>query len=1081
MPGPADKASKDEAERWGGRTAVIDLWRRFVSSLAGCGLLLALALPPLLVTPAPARADDLSACLKAMSGYDEAKLAFDAANPNALRCTAQAASGDIVMAAVIAAMTAIMASGAYDSESSCEKVVNTVIASVVVDVFKEIEGSVDLAGLFGQDFVNALNTDFSTAGVAALHQALAPLFDYIDCGCAVSGTVAQVAQDIKQAAEGYASCGSILVGAVKEAGKIVGDAAKGVGSFFELVGEGTACIATFGLWCLGSSNDREPAQNLQCIDVYNNYEGDTHGGRIWCGPGAQCATVPSQNGDSWNGCAPCTDVPFSKANGTNQNGCGCQANFKASLNEHGGLASCSCNSPFVLTSVGAAVQCLCPQGSYQNQGACSACMPGHISSPDRSQCLSCAADQRVSSDGGSCQQCPAGQGSIYDNGKFDGQCHDLSCPAGQHRDVVKASFSVPSGFSACQCDAGTVMQNGKCVTKAVCEAGQHYDSATNTCPSYCPTGQVYEFKASGDVTGPGYSRCVACAGSNMVTVNNQCVQCQDYERAGPNNTCNAVCAPGLVYTPASRAGASDGNDGRRIGSAGLPPLAETGGQSIAMTAAYSCQSCPSGSVGFDNTCHTCAPGTKPGAGSTCVSMCGDDQGFDADSNQCVSCKPGDRVNKISTLQVDPKGTALKTTFNICAADPNGRPSCRENEYVVNDTCVACPAGQKADLASNSCQAACGSGQVYAQINVPAGSGGFHPSLDNPGGQSKPATFFACTTCANPTDVIVNNQCVQPKTGKTAKLRPVRAGDYGLTATQAAGATVTAAGLGVLLGGRLQQQRPQAAQPAASNDPLRRPYRFPFDTAATDTGTGRLAISYPPGHEPGRTREPSRIRGGNGGSSGSLGAQPDQGSGPATGTRQPTPTITGRRPNSGSSYSGHTLGAEPDGSNTPPSSTGAYRRGGGRNGYTGVTLGAQPGGSSNGGAVKLTPAQQDKLHAHGGANQPSNQPQSRLQRQPSLQPTRPTLAPRNGLSPSGGPVPATMAPRTAAPATLQSPRSAPTLAPAAARPTLAPSATRPTLAPSDTRMRPSLQTPRFPPLNSGSTPGPGGGAPWNQLR
>ena len=1022
-----------------------------ISVISGCAVLLATMLPLMTAAPRTAKADSgLSACFEALSSEDLVKAGLVAANPQFLQCTSQAAGGDVVMIAVIAAMTGIMAAGAFDSQASCEKVVDSVIASVMIDVFKGLESAIDLSSLFGSDFVNSLNGDLASTGIQALRTALAPIFSYIDCGCAVAGTIAEEAHLLKQYLQSVAGCAGFLLDVGKEAVKVVGDIAKGVGSFFKQAGELAACVATFGLWCPGSGGAERDPYDMACTNGTGNL--------FTCGAGQQCATVDKAHsmvvtgaidGDTWNGCASCAGIPFAEAN--SRVGCSCQRNFSAQSDGHYGLAGCSCSGQFELASIGGQTACVCSQSGAVDNGAggCKVCTGNSAPNFFKTGCSQCNRFERASDDHSTCQSCGAGMGMGE-----DGQCISLACPSGQHHAI---SFNWYNFKNSCSCDTdGEIAYNGVCAKPVSCGPGQMHDATTNTCKNNCPDGQIYDagYHCSGEFCDPSKNiapSCTVCTGPNAYVSNNTCqtVTCAGYQAVNDNHTCSNICPPNMVHASNAAAifgmeggaksggdaGKSGGQGGGQGGLSGLGLAIESGGAGsfnerggAGPVAAYnSCSVCAGkDDVVFQNKCMSCPAGTKRGEGNSCVSVCSDPQAYDEASNSCVTCKPGTVATTV-TATTGGSGESQSKTYSFCAADPNGVPSCKANEFIINDVCTACAPGQKASADGGSCEAACGPGQVFVEVGF---GGGAIPGPINPySGQVTPegnlprGSVFLCQGCGNPSDTVVNNQCVS---AQTRRPRVTKAGDptgwkavdlspYGLTATQKTFVTIVPAG--VAIGARLlgSGQAGTGATVPANNDPLRRRPMFPFgnETFTTDGGgprTGRESAGYTtetPGARPdggsakqgmgvsdpagggtagrGRTARQPSDTGAYG--SGTLGAKPDEppaGAGPAR-TRQPG--------NQGGPYSSSTLGAEPDGGSGqqgPGGKSGkTYKlspgdqdkllgsgkgrtNGGGSSGYSSSTLGAEPdGGSTQHGAggksgktYKLSPGDQDKLLGSG---------------------------------------------------------------------------------------------------------------------
>jgi hypothetical protein len=218
------------------------MWKR----IRALGLASAAAfLTAALITAAPVQAG-ITDCIDALAPADDfAKAAKTAAE--AAQCVGQAAGGDAVMAATIAAMTAAYAGGAFSDTEQCMGMIDGVIGKMLAAAI--LQGpAADILQLSDdtkkqlQDFADGVGTKSFTDLVNS-NQALQVLFLYINCGCQVAGapgTYDQLLNDYAKHVEGCA-------GIVADAAAFVADV---IESGIDAVGEGIKKVVEFTEKCL---------------------------------------------------------------------------------------------------------------------------------------------------------------------------------------------------------------------------------------------------------------------------------------------------------------------------------------------------------------------------------------------------------------------------------------------------------------------------------------------------------------------------------------------------------------------------------------------------------------------------------------------------------------------------------------------------------------------------------------------------------------------------------------------------------------------------------------------------------------
>jgi hypothetical protein len=218
------------------------MWKR----IRALGLVSAVFVTAALLTAAPVQAGDITQCIEALAPADEFAKAAKAA-AEAAQCVGQAAGGDAVMAATIAAMTAAYAGGAFSDTAQCMGMIDGVIGKMLAaailqtpaaDVLQLDDGTKKQL----QDFADGVGTKSFTELVNSI-PALQVLFL---CGCQVAGAPGTYDKLLNDYAKNVEGCAGI----VADAATFVADA---IESGVDAVGEGIKKVVEFAEKCFDGS------------------------------------------------------------------------------------------------------------------------------------------------------------------------------------------------------------------------------------------------------------------------------------------------------------------------------------------------------------------------------------------------------------------------------------------------------------------------------------------------------------------------------------------------------------------------------------------------------------------------------------------------------------------------------------------------------------------------------------------------------------------------------------------------------------------------------------------------------------
>ncbi|KAL4476413.1 hypothetical protein ABPG74_010146 [Tetrahymena malaccensis] len=269
-------------------------------------------------------------------------------------------------------------------------------------------------------------------------------------------------------------------------------------------------------------------------------------------------------------------------------------------------------------------QCLssCPSGTYSNQSN-NQCLPCYSScstcnGPNANNCLSCSGSLFLDSTTNMCNsQCPD---SFYAN-KQNNQCSKCN--------------------STCaSCNGGTI---NDCLT---CNPPLFYQASTQSCISYCPSGQFLFQNKCLSKCPDGYYQ--SSADNSCVQCNKSCSTCSSISQCSScitpfiffNNQCLSQCPQGYYFSLISNQ---------------------------CKSCSKSCQSC---SGPEESQCITCVPGTYL-QGTTCLSTC--QEGYYQDNTLCSKCS--------STCQ-----TCIGPNQDQCL-------TCQDNLQLFHSQCLnECPSG-----------------------------------------------------------------------------------------------------------------------------------------------------------------------------------------------------------------------------------------------------------------------------------------------------------------------------------------------------------------------------------------------------
>ena len=558
----------------------VDRFARFLRAAA-------LSLLAMLFLSSPSKAtaiDDLKACIAAPSTIAQAgqQITEELNNPQFQQCSAQLTGGDVVMAAAMAAITGLWVNdnNLFHNATECQnklgeiatKGLATLLLALINDAAPDVKKQI--TDVLGADAMKWLEQAATEEGAKALgnlaSQIPAPILLYLNCGCAVAGTVAKVAE---------------LVGNVENAADPCKKIASNPAQLFEDFGKdpaGTA-VAVIGLYCnavtsgacdkiWGGIKDVAEFFSDACdfFGLCGELSGPKWGFTYDCAPGLMTwvKTYQPPPPGTPQGFNTKFDVKWLPPS------CACRNGSKLVTLESGGQKRSYCGCPpgqgyqkgkqTTVTgpdgkSYGANQEYFCgaclKHSAATLYGGCLSCEPGFGAVLDI--CVKCPAGS-ATLENGVCGKCPAGQG-IY-----NGRCS--TCPEPKYSDWISATGQVfgnqvfvnflDNGTckgELCRCGKGDKpvvnATTGKCSCESVCQPGHVFEDKTKTGtsanalmnPAYCEMCPANTRATHGST---GYT-----LASTTQNRGDSCIKCSDtsYSPAGSTECVELKCDPNKEF------------------------------------------------------------------------------------------------------------------------------------------------------------------------------------------------------------------------------------------------------------------------------------------------------------------------------------------------------------------------------------------------------------------------------------------------------------------------------------------------------------------------------------------------------
>ena len=652
-------------------------------------------------------AELLTKCLNGIGTVagDATELAEAIGNPEFIECAGQAASGDPLVIASMAMVTAfwLTDTSMFSSPETCKVQLENDLLQLVA---KGVQMLLDLGGGFLRGVLETMMGDTITgkvdtvaAGGATqddrdmLVAALGPLMHYLNCGCQTAGVAAMGKNTAEDAAEAWNSCGDILSDPI---GFIEGvlDDPKGT---LKAVGK-VACdyVSKSGVDVCGVGGAIFDEVDKVVHAVGSAIAGAAHSVYCWF---ADCSPPPDP--------PPTPDCPTDPNKATTEGTqCNCPAGtglvyFDKTVDAGWGFGS-NCNGD-TCTNKATLEYCRpCKKTEALIDGQCKSCPAYMNKSSDGTKCelIQCAAGQRYTHDKHGCFSCPAGTHYSADGSKCDQdpvdcsgtgkQAMQTSGLTGAAHDAVSKSlgmFYEGTGWT-CGCPDGTWFDGTQCKQKPWCDPAKHleFDDKTGTCrpTATCAADEIIvteqhgEFytdvcKKCADGEVPLNGVCVAKCdageargamlyGGKYVSV---CLPCPGGTAAGgtPNaqgeaTACRSQCDQGTQFNPYSL-----NYDALGSMTLGTPGAGFQGGAGSFSAPAASAglggnnTTGPKDKVVKGGVCEVCPAGTRAVFGTTSVA------GVEISMASCVPCPDGETSSAGATschhvFKWKPKGTRV---------------------------------------------------------------------------------------------------------------------------------------------------------------------------------------------------------------------------------------------------------------------------------------------------------------------------------------------------------------------------------------------------------------------------------------
>jgi hypothetical protein len=386
------------------------------------------------ITPASASVGDCVDIAKEAANLVET-VASLAADPILADCAGKITSFDPISIGVDLVFTGLGAMGKFQDYDTCIDMVKGTVVDLVVSAMKEVVSEFPALGQLldaGFQLVGTSLTAFMNAGGEEVFELLKTTFslvwNYIDCGCKIAGTVVELTKDTIALAEATVGCAATF-----------GEAIEAVGEFIQCgIGHGCLVGGVQQDQRLNSASYSYPACSPGwLLGKYYAYEENGQPGSDWGTPnGCTCPAGSSATRQSYV-------LPPGETKG----------HSSSKVSDYSYWA-CKCDNPKL---------------GYQAGGVCGTCLNGGPIYPD-----------------GTCPKCPYGEVWVEPTQKEAGYCKKCqddefiqnfqcvkpvsmmgSCPAGSVQTVTPNSDPYAPGTMTCE--------------KLTCADGSVVDKTTNSC------------------------------------------------------------------------------------------------------------------------------------------------------------------------------------------------------------------------------------------------------------------------------------------------------------------------------------------------------------------------------------------------------------------------------------------------------------------------------------------------------------------------------------------------------------------------------------------------------------------------
>lgn len=480
---------------------------------------LLLALSPFLgamtAKPQPAQAEvNAAACVEmikdgaALPVVLAAKAAEGVAVATKAAACVAAGSQDPVQAVIIVALTALAVAGEISTSDQCEQLIGTAIGKLIAELFQQ--SGLDKA--LGDDVTAIVAQVAGGAATELLLNAIPPLAQWLGCGCAVAGSVGDLAALGKEAADAVKEVVDDAKRCHPAMAQVAGyfdDAVEFFEAGFDAVGNllGDAYCTTIG--DVTDDKDCRPAPTW--VDCTNGNE--IYGGVKQLGP----ATFYSDTNNQVCTCPSGTTPAVQNDSIT----CKCP---EFGQQYFGGTCGCPAGQ-MLISFPGIESFCgTCPSGAETKDGKCIGCGPGaainydkgwlgnqssHWAVDNKQVCETCGDRSLASADGKSCvacgdymykdtatltcRYCDWSRGEIL---SADGKTCITEASCGENQTLTDiVSMGDGGSFKAGHCDCkdgytwysasmgttGRGFADSACVPQVTCNAGQHPDQKSGVC------------------------------------------------------------------------------------------------------------------------------------------------------------------------------------------------------------------------------------------------------------------------------------------------------------------------------------------------------------------------------------------------------------------------------------------------------------------------------------------------------------------------------------------------------------------------------------------------------------------------